>query len=181
MTEEISRALQTFTQSYCHQWQQQHGHLPASADLYGIASPCVMATQGEMVYWQPQPFSLEKNLDAVARALDLSIQPAVVAYYTTQFAGDMTARWQGRSLTLIQAWSEVDFVRVQENLIGHLVMKRRLKQTPTFFIATTDSESAVISVCNLTGEVILEQLGTLKREVLATDIPHLLENLLPVA
>jgi hypothetical protein len=55
-----------------------------------------------------------------------------------------------------------DFRRVQENLIGHLVVQK-LKLSPTLFIATLESELEVISVCNLSGEVIKETLGTAKR------------------
>jgi len=123
--------------------------------------------------------SLPQNLDAVSHALDLALQPAITAWYTTQFAGDMTARLGTRPLTLLQVWSEDDFIRIQENLIGHLVMKRRLKQSPTLFIATTDSELEVVSLCNLRGEVILEQLGTNKREILSEDVPSFLNALQP--
>ncbi|MFS2225426.1 SecY-interacting protein [Pantoea sp. B65] len=172
--EQTTQALQDFTARYCALWQQQCGHLPASEALYGVASPCVAETVAGVIYWQPQPFSLARNLDAVERALDLRIQPAAVDFYTTQFAGDMTAQFAGRELSLVQVWSEADFVRVQENLIGHLVMKRRLKHSPTLFIATTASELEVISLCNLTGEVILEQLGTKKREMLAPSLAEFL-------
>ncbi len=173
--EETTHALQDFTARYCDGWQQARGTLPASEQLYGIASPCVASSEEGVVYWQPQPFTLAKNLEAVERALDLRIQPALTAFYTTQFAGDMAAHIGGRDLSLLQVWSEDDFVRVQENLIGHLVMKRRLKHSPTLFIATTESELEVISVCNLTGEVILEQLGTQKRETLAPSLADFLK------
>ena len=170
MREEITLALTHFTDKYCHHWIQQCGHPPASSELYGVPSPCIQQTTGEEIYWLPQPFTLAKNLDAVERALDLQLQPAIVAWYTSQFAGDMHTSIAGKDCTLLQSWSEDDFLRMQENLIGHLVMKRRLKHSPTLFIATTASELDVISVCNLSGEVILEQLGTQKREVLAPDL-----------
>ena len=65
--------------------------------------------------------------------------------------------------------SEDDLQRVQENLIGHGHAKR-LKLSPTLFIATLDSELDVISVCNLSGEVIKETLGTRNRDVLAPSL-----------
>ncbi|MGE9551554.1 SecY-interacting protein [Erwinia amylovora] len=170
MIEETSRALTEFTRQYCAAWQQNSGHAPASRELYGVPSPCVQHTGLDEVFWLPQPFTLAQNLEAVEGALDLRIQPSVVAWYTSQFAGDMAVRVNGQPCTLLQTWSEEDFVRLQENLIGHLVMKRRLKQTPTLFIATTDSGQEVISVCNLSGEVVLEQPGTQKRSVLAGDL-----------
>ncbi|WP_099350206.1 SecY-interacting protein [Erwinia amylovora] len=180
MIDETTGALRDFSQHYCDIWQQQSGHAPASKELYGIPSTCVIASHEEEVWWLPQPFKLEPNLNAVERALDIRLQPAVTAFYTSQFAGDMTASLHGQQISLLQTWSEDDFLRVQENLIGHLLMKRRLKQSPTLFIATTDSELEVISVCNMSGEVILEQLGTKKRQVIAPSIRNFLISLQPL-
>ena len=181
MIEETAQALRDFSQRYCDLWQQESGHLPASEELYGIASPCVVTTREDSVWWQPQPFTLAQNLDAVERALDIQLQPAVAAFYTTQFAGDMAGTFADRRVSLVQVWSEDDFVRVQENLIGHLIMKRRLKHSPTLFVATTASELEVVSVCNLSGEVILEQLGTQKRQILAPSLQNFLISLQPVS
>ncbi len=180
MIEQTTQVLNDFTRRYCEKWQQQTGHAPASSDLYGIPSPCIVATQNNEVWWLPQPFTLPKNLDAVKRALDIQLQPAAVAFYTAQFAGDMGGTYEGKTLSLLQAWSEDDFTRVQENLIGHLVMKRRLKHSPTLFIATTGSELEVVSVCNLSGEVIIEQLGTEKKQVIAPSLESFLTSLQPL-
>ncbi|WP_230320734.1 SecY-interacting protein [Erwinia sorbitola] len=181
MIEETSQALRDFSQRYCDLWQQTYGHAPASAALHGIPSSCVLESHEDEIWWQPQPFTLAKNLDAVERALDISLQPSVTGFYTAQFAGDMAGTYQGKRVSLVQVWSEDDFVRVQENLIGHLVMKRRLKHSPTLFIATTDSELEVVSVCNLSGEVIIEQLGTQKREVIAPSVQNFLIQLQPLS
>ncbi len=97
-------------------------------------------------------FTLPQTLDAVERAIDIQLQPQITAFYTTQFAGDMQASFGENQLTLLQVWSEDDFLRLQENLIGHLVMQRRLKQSPTLFIATTESEQEIISLSNLSGK-----------------------------
>lgn len=178
--QQIADALRTFTARYCYSWQQQTNHAPASVELAGVPSPCIVATHGDEVWWQPQPFTLPPTLAAVERALDIQLRDEITAFYTTQFAGDMTASLDATELSLLQVWSEEDFVRLQENLIGHLVMKRRLKQTPTLFIATTESEQEVISVCNLSGEVIMEQPGTQKRQPLAENISLFLSQLRPL-
>jgi SecY interacting protein Syd len=92
----------------------------------------------------------------------------------------MRARFGNETMTLLQTWSEEDFQRVQENLIGHLVTQKRLKLAPTLFIATLDSELDVIAVANLNGEVIKETLGTRKRDVLAPSLAEFLNQLDPV-
>jgi len=109
------------------------------------------------------------------------LQPSITGFYTAQFAGDMMGTYAGHRVSLVQVWSEDDFVRVQENLIGHLVMKRRLKHSPTLFIATTESELEVVSVCNLNGEVIIEQLGTQKRQIISPSIESFLISLQPLS
>ncbi len=58
--------------------------------------------EGEAVFWQPQPFSLAQNISAVERALDIVVQQPLHSYYTTQFAGDMSGRFAGETLTLLQ-------------------------------------------------------------------------------
>lgn len=177
---ETANALTAFTTRYCDAWHQKNETWPQSEELYGVPSPCIITSLDDKVIWQPQPFTLEQNVNAVERAMDIVVQPAVHAFYTTQFAGDMRARFGSETLTLLQTWSEDDFQRVQENLIGHLVTQKRLKLSPTLFIATLDSELDVIAVCNLNGEVIKETLGTRKREILAPSLAEFLTQLEPV-
>lgn len=180
MDKETAAALNAFTTRYCDAWHEQKDSWPQSEELYGVPSPCIITTSGETVTWQPQPFTAEQNVKAIERAMDIVVQPAVHAFYTTQFAGDMCARFDNEMLTLLQTWSEDDLLRVQENLIGHLVTQKRLKLSPTLFIATLDSEVDVISVCNLTGEVIKETLGTQNRQILSDSLTDFLNHLYPV-
>lgn len=177
---QTSQALKTFTRRYCDAWHQQHESWPQSEALFGIPSPCIISSVDEHILWQPQPFDGEANISAIERALDIVIQPALHAFYTTQYAGDMGGRFLDEEITLLQTWSADDFQRVQENLIGHLVMQKRLKLPPTLFIATLDTELDVISVCNLSGEVLREKLGTPQRTVLAASLPDYLNAIQPV-
>ncbi|MGP3593436.1 SecY-interacting protein [Vagococcus sp. WN89Y] len=180
MEKETALALEAFTTRYCDAWHEQRGSWPQSEELYGIPSPCIISSMDGYVVWQPKPFTLKQNVNPIEQAMDIVVQPAVHAFYTTQFAGDMSARFGEETLTLLQTWSEEDFLRVQENLIGHLVTQKRLKLSPTLFIATLNSELDVISLCNLSGEVIKETLGTRKRTVLAPDLATFLGQLDPI-
>ncbi|CCW31587.1 Protein syd [Xenorhabdus nematophila F1] len=180
MTFNVTEALSDFTRRYVELWHEKTGFPPASCDLYGIPSPCIERTGDELVYWVSRPFSIQGKLNKVETALGLRLQDSIHDYYVTQFAGDMAASFEGQNLSLIQVWSEDDFIRLQENIIGHLVTQKRLKLSPTVFIGTTDSEMGLISVCNLTGQVILEQFGSRERTTLSADLSSFLSALTPV-
>ncbi|MGG4608903.1 SecY-interacting protein [Providencia sp. Me31A] len=181
MNTTLSAVLHNFTEKYVSQWHQQTGLSPASKELYGVPSPCIVRTGENWVYWEPKPFPHTKaNLEKVATALDISLQTDIHVFYTTQLAGDMKAKFRDITLSLVQVWSDEDFIRLQENLIGHLVTQKRLKLPPTLFIATLDSEIEMVSMCNLTGEIILEKFGSQERRVLSSSLMAFLEELVPI-
>ncbi|CAM3825958.1 SecY-interacting protein [Xenorhabdus thuongxuanensis] len=180
MTFNVTEELSDFTRRYVELWQEKTGFPPASSELYGIPSPCIERTGDGVVHWLPQPFSAQEKLSKVETALEIRLQDSIHDYYVMQFAGDMTASFAGQNFSLIQVWSEDDFIRLQENLIGHLITQKRLKLSPTVFIGTTDSDMGLISVCNLTGQVIFEQFGSHEREILSTNLVSFLSVINPV-
>ncbi|MEE3650659.1 MULTISPECIES: SecY-interacting protein [unclassified Brenneria] len=180
MDHEVTQALTAFTRRYVESWRQETGRAPASEALYGVPSPCITDTKDDAVYWLPQPFLPAATLDGVERALDISLHPDIHAFYTMQYAGDMAAQFGSVSCVVLQVWSEEDFSRMQENLIGHLLTQKRLKLPPTLFLATTDSEMTMISLCNVSGQIILEEFGTKKHQVLAPTLAVFLSQLRPL-
>ena len=89
--------------------------------LYGVPSPCIVENREDEVLWLPRPFEPAATLEKVETALELRLQPDAHRFYTQQYAGDMSAQFGEHRLSLLQVWSEEDFIRLQENLIGHLV------------------------------------------------------------
>ena len=80
---------------------------------------------------------------------------------------------------LEQELNPLSIERLQENLIGHIMMKRRLKQPATLFFALTDDDDYLISLDNSTGEVLLERVGKRAEQVLAPSMADFLSALTP--
>ncbi len=142
-----------------------------------MPSPCIVGHRDDEVLWLPQPFTPAATLDTVETALGLRLQPDAQCSYTQQYAGDLHAKFGVHRLSLLQVWSEDDFIRLQENLIGHFVAQKCLKLSPTLFLATTESEMTLVLLCNGSGNVVSEQIGSDKRLLLAATLKNFLDAL----
>ena len=180
MANSALQALFSFSQRYLQVYQETHGSLPESTELVDMVSPCVVRKNQNSVSWQAQKREVFGDLANVEQGIELTLHDDIKTFYGAQYSADMEARFASHSLTLLQVWSDEDYQRLQENILGHLVMQRRLKLKPTVFIAATEADLDVISICNMTGEIVLETLGTQKRQHLASDLAQFLTQLEPV-
>ncbi|OAN14016.1 secretion protein [Photobacterium jeanii] len=180
MNHPVTDALSEFSARFMKAWQDAGHNFPRSADLVGLSSPCVEHDSGYDVTWKAVARDPMGDLAAVEKGIELALHQDIVAFYASQYSGDMTAKFGDLEFDLLQSFSEDDTLRLQENILGHLVTQRRLKLKPTVFIGALDAEDKVISICNLTGQVILETLGKDHRDVLAADVETFLQKLTPV-
>lgn len=179
MNHSVNSVLWTFAQRFVDAWQQQHGSMPQSDAYLGIPSPCTLQETDSVVIWQPVLRDVAAQFNNVEQGIGIALHQDIIAFYSGIYSGDIKARFNGEALELIQVWSDDDLPRLQENILGHLLMKKRLKQNPTVFIAAAADELDVISVCNLTGEVVKERIGTNERTVLCVDVSCFLSQLEP--
>ncbi|MGL4504472.1 MAG: SecY-interacting protein Syd, partial [Aeromonas sobria] len=113
----------------------------------------------------------------MAAALELTIHPGAIALFGHWFSRPIPCLFKGLRLELILPWNEADLDLLKENLIGHLLMLRKLKRAPSIFIATTRNEMTLISLDNESGQVWLEWLDSGRRLPLAPSLPAFLERL----
>lgn len=144
-------------------------------------SPCRYLL-GQARYWNYVPRTELQTLHAISEALECPFHPDIDAFYGYGFGGEMKASFHGLTISLVQPWNDEDFVHLQENLVAHVLMLRRLKLPVTLFIATVcHNDLRVISLDNATGAVILEQLGKQQRWTLAPSLAEFLRQLSPLA
>lgn len=187
----LSALLQQFSKKFVNKYHHVHSHLPKIEHDDEWHSPCEISLEtgnnnhsflstGE-VFWQPINIETEQklNFDNVETALELILHPDVNTYFTTLYSESLDATCEDGNLTLLFAWNKNDFLRLQENLIGHILMKQRLKQEETIFFAVTDEEDIIISINNNNGTVWVERVGCKPHKKLADSLAQFISKLVP--
>lgn len=146
-------------------------------------SPCEFTEHGK-TYWRP--VLVADHIDSplgfanIEEAVGIKLNEQFIAFFTLYFADGINAVHEKGPLQFLQAWSQSDFERLQQNIIGHLLMKHKLKQSPTLFFAVTDEDDLNLVVNNETGEVCLEYVGKPPHEVVAADLATFISEAKPV-
>lgn len=186
MTQSVKIALENLFERF--KQHNQTDYLGICEDEADWQSPCQLnklvqnqnqnQTQNQTT-WSPVARNEKLNFDNINQAFNLELHPDIVDYYHSFYSGTLDCTYHDDKLFLLQAWNQADYDLLQENILGHLLMKQRLKQPPTIFIASTDDDLYLISVLNETGEVVLEPVGKPHCQVLASSISEFLEQLKP--
>lgn len=144
-------------------------------------SPCYQseAQEGEWVNWRPVKQSSPLSFQNIEDALSLKLDKQYCEFFSRYWSEPLNAKAEDGLCQLLQVWNQDDAERLQENIIGHVLMKQRLKQTPTLFFGLTDAEDVILCVNNDTGEVVVEHVGKEPSRVLAKDLSTFLSGLTP--
>lgn len=180
MSEKVIAALDDFVQKYKDAAKTNPEMLLVEYDN-DWPSECYKqsGSTGDRVNWQPIKRSGDFNFSDLEVALEMKIHQDVISYYSAYWSDNLNAKTDNGYLQLLQPWNQDDFERLQQNLIGHILMKRRLKQPETFFVALTDEDDFILTVNNNSGEVMLEQVGLVPKEVVAPSLAVLIQSLQP--
>lgn len=111
------------------------------------------------IAWQPVKNKEPGDFSNIEHALNMPLHEDIKTYYTQYWAGELALKHDKGPAFLLQLWNDDDFANLQENMIGHVLMKRRLRQKVTLFFGLTDEEELLLSLMNDTGEIWLESVG----------------------
>lgn len=184
----VADTVQQFAEQYISHYQKTHGVLPQVEQDEQWPSACEQsnlesnALLDGHVFWQPMTISNKPlSFDNVESALNITLHEDIKNYFTSIYSESLEAQCDDGKLSLLFAWNEDDFQRLQENIIGHILMKQRLKQPVTVFFAVTDEEDMIISFDNDSGEIWVERVGCKPHKKLTDSIADFIKLLEPVA
>ena len=175
---ELFVVLKQLTETFILEHQKKYNCLPQIDYQADWLSPCQIGqVVDDYIEWQPQEITDELSFDNIEQALELTLHPDIKTYFSCFYSESIPANCSEGYLELLFAWSKDDFSRLQENIVGHILMKQKLKQTETVFIAVTDDDNVIVSVDNNTGEVYAESIGKEPHKKLASSISEFLQSL----
>lgn len=133
----------------------------------------------EAVSWLPVKREPVGSFANVEHALELKLWSDINYFYGEYFAAPVLFDSPWGTGELLQVWNEADFDALQQNIIGHLMMKQKLKQPPTWFIGLLDEGDKMLTVDNADGSVWVEIPGELPSTQLAPSLAAFIEALSP--
>jgi len=145
------------------------------------ASSCIVGefSADAPAYWQPVACEPPMDFGNIATALELDLHPDINAFYGHFYAGGLMFDSPWGSGELLQVWSEQDLGLLQQNLIGHLMMKQKLQQPATWFVGVLDDGDWMLTVNNGDGSVWREFPGALPDVQLAANLAEFIDQLRP--
>lgn len=162
------------------EWFSEMGTLPQQPFDSDWRSPCETGEQTNgHVKWQALPRDKNIHLENIESALEIKLHETIAPFFCSYYADIIPCYFEEHPIELIQVWNEDDFRLLQENMIAHFMMQKRLGQPASMFIASCTDEMQIISVSNETGQVQLENLGKGIERILAESLPEFINKLVP--
>lgn len=176
---QIFEQLEQLFQSFIVEHDKKYQCLPQVAFDVEWLSSCQARTPDEdnFIEWKPVAIDKPLSFDNVETGLNVRLNTQYTEYFTQFYSESVPVHFDNEYLELLFAWNEDDFERLQQNVIGHVLMKRKLKQQITLFFAVTDRDDMIISIHNDTGEIWLEKVGCEPHQKLAGSMNSFLTQL----
>lgn len=175
-------ALDKFLLNYHQAYLTILGELPRYYPQ-GEISLCIQGEfsldTSEAVTWKPIKRDEAGSFVNLEHALELSLWPDINIFYGQYFAAPLLFDSKWGTGELLQAWNAADFDCLQQNIIGHLMMKKQLKQPLTWFIGLLDDGDKMLTVNNADGSVWVEIPGELPSQQLSSSLAEFIGSLSP--
>ncbi len=170
-------ALEDFISKYHRQYQQRLNEMPRYYPV-GEDSACIIGDydgdEERYVHWKPVLRESSQTFDNIEHALGIKLHSDINEFYGKLFSAPVHFDCEFGSGELIQPWNQENFELLQQNIIGHLMMKKKLKQPVTWFIGIIDDSDKMITVANDDGSVWIENPGEPQSRKLSDSIESLL-------
>lgn len=175
----IAKQLKQLHQNYTEQVHARTNKLPLIEHDPQWPSPCENGAVDEQGFIQYQAVARQPsaNLNDLAKALEVEFPDSLNQFYGSFFSGPIQGQFDDHHIELLQVWNEADYDQLQQNITGHVLMKRKLKQADTVFIGLTEQDDLLITVLLETGQVCLEYVGKKPHHVLAESLEAFLASL----
>ncbi len=174
-------ALESFLNLYVTDYRSKLDEYPRYFPQ-GESSSCVVSgdvTSGSAVHWQPVARQIKGNFANVEQALDIQLHGDINDFFGGFWMAPTLFSSPFGEGELTGVWNQEDFEYLQQNIIGHLMMKQKLKQPPTWFIGLLDEGERMLTVNNHDGSVWSEVPGEEQGEKLAGSIAEFISQLSP--
>ena len=176
----LAQSLWILANDFVDLHEKNKGHLPIIEKDDNWISSCQQSDYDEHnIHWRPVEVDINLSFDNIESALDISLHPDIKTYFLTFFSESIEAKCEDGGISLLFAWNNDDFHRLQENIIGHILMKKRLKQDQTIFFAVTAEDDMILSINNDSGEIWLERVGFQAHKKLANSLNDFIKQLTP--
>ena len=137
--------------------------------------------QDDQLIWQPVQQTTTLDFSGLARAAEESIHADIKAYFGGFWSATLSTSAEEGEVNLIQLWNEEDFHRLIENLIGHLLLKRRQRRPFSVFFANTEINSDLfLTINNQDGSIWLEAPGKKPLRQVEANLAAFLTRLQPL-
>ncbi len=175
----IASRIDNLMQNFLITVKQTTAKLPMIEHDDDWPSPCEQgAIDGDgFISWQPIKISDEVGFANVEEAIGYGIHDDIKQLFSRYYSEAIPAQCDAGTLELLFAWNKADFDRLQQTIIGHLLMKKRLKQAPTIFFAVTDEDDINLVIKNDNGEVWVEPIGCEPKTYIAANLAEFLASL----
>ncbi|WP_394200360.1 SecY-interacting protein [Shewanella waksmanii] len=179
-------ALEKFINRYHQAYQDKLGEPPRYYPR-GEFSDCIIsdtelsesALMQQAVGWQAVKREDIASFANVERAMELKLVGDIDGLFSHYFSAPMMFSSQWGDGEIIQPWNQVDFEYLQQNLIGHLMMKLKLKQPATWFFGVLGDGDEMLVVDNRDGSVWIEVPGEEPSKQLADSVAEFIDQLTP--